>query len=658
MHPRFPSRTRFLLHSALSLVACIAMLADVPVLAADDHSEHAAETDGKTVEQIWTCSMHPQIRLPKPGKCPICGMDLVLADSDDQADQAGPRELILSPYARKLAEIETAPVERRFVSADVRMVGRIEYDETRVRYVTAWVGGRLDRLYVNYTGAPVKKGENTVSIYSPDLLTAQEELLQAIEGVKAVRNSDLPDMKSTADKTVDAARERLRLWGLSAEQVQEIENLGKPSDHITITSPITGIVVSKDALEGMYVNTGTRIYTIADLSVVWLVLEAYESDLKWLRYGQDVDLEADAYPGETFKGKIAFIDPVLADAKRTVKVRVNMPNSDGRLKPGMFGHGIVHVQLAEHGRVSNSGLAGKWISPRHPEIVKDAPGNCDVCGSPLVRAETLGYVTGDAVPPLVIPASAPLITGKRAVVYVEVPGKQSAYEGREVALGSRAGGFYLVEQGLREGELVVVNGAFKIDSSLQILAKPSMMNPEAGETAPGERRLRQSQPGPTGPPAHEGPSLATPDQFRTQLDAVFAAYFDAQQALSHDKFPESQQAIKKLVDALNGVDMRLLQGPAHEAWMKELANTRKSSGDLTAAAGIDAARAAFATLSETLMAVAHKFGTSGKQPIFRFHCPMAFDNRGADWLQNKKGTENPYFGSAMFTCGDQIEVIR
>jgi len=315
-------------------------------------------------------------------------------------------------------------------------------------------------------------------------------------------------MKSTADKTVDAARERLRLWGLTAEQVQEIEQRGKPADHMTITSPITGIVISKDALEGMYVNTGTRIYTIADLLVVWLVLDAYESDLRWLRYGQDVDLEADAYPGETFKGKIAFIGPVLADATRTVKVRVNVQNPEGRLKPGMFGHGVVHVQLAEHGRVANAGLAGKWISPQHPEIVKDAPGTCDVCGAPLVRAETLGYVTGDANPRLIVPASAPLITGKRAVVYVEVPGKEGAYEGRDVVLGPRAGGYYLVEQGLREGELVVVNGNFKIDSSLQILAKPSMMNPQGGETTPGEEHA------PTAPPAHEGPSVATPAEFR------------------------------------------------------------------------------------------------------------------------------------------------
>jgi len=653
MHPEFPHRTRFTaLHTAVALFACLAALADVPALAADDHSAHAAKTEAKPAEQIWTCSMHPQIRLPKPGKCPICGMDLVLAKSDDEADQAGPRELILSPYARKLAEIETARVERRFVSNEVRMIGRIKYDETRLGYVTAWVGGRLDRLYINYTGAPVKKGDSMVYIYSPDLLTAQEELLQSIEGAKAVRNSNLPDMRSTADKTVDAAREKLRLWGLTAEQVQEIERRGKTTDHMTITSPLTGIVISKDALEGMYVNTGTRIYTIADLSTVWLVLEAYESDLKWLRYGQDVGLEADAYPGETFTGKIAFIDPVLADATRTVKVRVNVPNPDGRLKPGMFGHGVVHVQLAEHGRVANPSLADKWISPQHPEIVKDAPGNCDVCGAPLVRAETLGYVTSDATPPLVIPAAAPLITGKRAVVYVEVAGKEGAYEGRDVVLGPRAGDYYLVEQGLRERELVVVNGNFKIDSSLQILAKPSMMNPGAGETAPGEEHT------PTAPPAREGPALATPDQFKAQLDGVFAAYFDVQQALSHDKFPESQQATRKLADSLTGVDMKLLQGAVHMAWMKELENIRKSSGQLTAAADIDAARAAFATLSETMMAVARRFGTSGKQPIIRFHCPMAFNNRGADWLQNNKETENPYFGSAMPKCGAPMEVIR
>jgi Cu(I)/Ag(I) efflux system membrane fusion protein len=237
----------------------------------------------------------------------------------------------------------------------------------------------------------------------------------------------------------------------------------------------------------MYVNTGTRIYTIADLSRVWVLLDAYETDLLWIRYGQEVEFGTEAYPGELFKGRISFIDPVLDAKTRTVKVRVNAENLAGKLKPEMFVRAVVRTRIAAGGKVMEPDLAGKWISPMHPEIVKDEPGTCDVCGMPLVKAESLGYVPGDAAmseAPLVIPDSAPLITGERAVVYVAVPEKEGVYEGREVVLGPRASNYYLVKHGLEEGEMVVVKGNFKIDSEIQIQAKPSMMSPEGGVPVP------------------------------------------------------------------------------------------------------------------------------------------------------------------------------
>jgi membrane fusion protein, copper/silver efflux system len=189
----------------------------------------------------------------------------------------------------------------------------------------------------------------------------------------------------------------------------------------------------------------------------------------------------DSLPGEEFHGRISFIGPVLDPGTRTVDVRVNVPNKERRLKPGMFVRAKVFSRVAKGGRVIDPELAGKWISPMHPEVVKDEPGACDVCGMPLVPAEELGYVAAvEDEPPLVIPESAPLITGKRAVVYVEVPGEKPAYEGREVVLGPKGQDHYLVIQGLEEGERVVTHGAFKIDSALQIVARPSMMSPEAG----------------------------------------------------------------------------------------------------------------------------------------------------------------------------------
>ncbi|MCX6348956.1 MAG: efflux RND transporter periplasmic adaptor subunit [Candidatus Aureabacteria bacterium] len=423
--------------------------------------------------EIWTCSMHPQIRQPKPGKCPICGMDLIPVAKDSGAGRPAdePRQVTLSPAARRLAEVEVAPVERRSVAIEIRLVGKVQFDETRLAYISPRVPGRIDRLYANFVGLPVKAGDHLADMYSPELVSAQRELLQALKS------------SGGGASLLDATRERLRLWGLTAEQIAEIERSGRVRDHVTFYSPIGGIVVEKEAREGLYVETGMRLFTVADLTRVWVQLDAYESDLAWLRYAQEVAFQAEAYPGETFKGTIAFIDPLLDPTTRTVKVRVNVPNADGRLKPEMFVRAVVRAVVAGDGQVVRSDLRGKWICPMHPEIVKDGPGACDVCGMPLARAEDLGYAAADeasVVPPLVIPAAAPLLTGKRAVVYVALPGREGVYEGREVVLGPRAGDYYLVREGLREGELVVTNGNFKIDSSLQIQGKPSMMAPEGG----------------------------------------------------------------------------------------------------------------------------------------------------------------------------------
>ncbi len=442
--------------------------------------EAAAPTEVKQAT-IWTCAMHPQIRLPEPGPCPICGMDLIpVTPGGDEME--GSRRLTMSETARKLAQIQVSPVERKFVTAEIRMVGKVDFDETRLGYITAWISGRIDRLFVDYTGIQVKKGEHMVSLYSPEVLATEEELLQAIQAVKELGKSEIGIMKSTAAATVEAARERLRLWGLSEEQIKKIENNTTPSDHITIYSPMSGIVIHKNAVEGMYVQTGTRIYTIADLSQVWVKLDAYESDMVWLRYGQDVEFTTVADPGEIYRGKISFIDPFLDEKTHTIKLRVDVDNPQGALKPGMFVRAVVKTEVAAGGKVMDPDLAGKWICPMHPSVVRDEAGDCPICGMPLVTTESLGYISSEKTEaPLVIPVTAALKTGKRAVVYVEVPGtEEPTFEGREVVLGPRAGDYYIVRSGLQEGELVVTNGNFKIDSAVQIEAKPSMMMPEGG----------------------------------------------------------------------------------------------------------------------------------------------------------------------------------
>ena len=622
---------------------------------ATDSMDHNHEISLEEKIQEWTCSMHPQIRQPKPGKCPLCGMDLIPVASESGKDEVGPNEIKLSEKAKKLAEVEVVPVKRKFVTTEIRMVGKVDYDETRMKYITARFPGRLDRLYVDYTGIPVKEGDHLVYIYSPDLVVGQSELLQALKILDEAKKGSSYLNKNDAEKSVDLSRKKLELWGLTKDQIKDIEARGETTNHMTIYSPMSGIVIHKNAVEGMYVDTGTRIYTIADLSKVWVMLDAYESDIALLRYGQKVEFQTEAYPGEIFKGQISFIEPVLNAETRTVKVRVNVDNSEGKIKPEMFVRAVVKVKLGAHNKVVAEELAGKWISPMHPEIIKNSPGTCDICGMPLVRTESLGYVSEDDLNPeipLVIPISAPLITGIRALVYVQSSGKEGVYEGREIVLGPKAGDYYIVEDGLSEGELVVVNGNFKIDSAVQILAKPSMMSPEGMAPTVHHHNMESMENMKDMKSTNE-----IPMDFKTQLDNLFTAYFTMQQFLSRDKYKETIDSAKEYKKNLDNVDMNLLGGDVHMTWMKELSNLKTSIETILTAKDISKAREGFATLSETMAVIAEKFGTSGKQSIIKFHCPMAFDNRGADWLQNKTGVENPFFGSAMFSCGDQTKVI-
>jgi membrane fusion protein, copper/silver efflux system len=612
-------------------------------------STSGGEQTASAKQQLWTCSMHPEIQLPKPGLCPKCHMDLIPLEIDDSEGMTSMRQLVVSENALKLMDVATVPVERKFVTATVRMVGKVDYDETRLAYITSWVPGRLDRLFVDYTGVPVKKGDHLVSLYSPELIGAQEELIQALQAVKNIQETELNIMRESTEAMVGAARAKLRLWGLTPAQITEIETTGKVADHLTIYAPAGGIVIHKNALEGMYVKEGSKIYTIADLSQVWVKLDAYESDLEWLRYGQKVEFTTVAYPGEIFTGTISFIDPVLTEKTRTVKIRVNVPNANGKLKPQMFVEAAVQAQVAGGGRIMDANLVDKWMCPMHPDVIKDTSGQCDICDMPLVRTESLGYVSDDpalAEKPLVIPVSAALVTGTRAIVYVaKRDGGKLMFEGREIVLGPRAGKHYLVRSGLQEGELVVVKGNFKIDSALQILAKPSMMMPQGGGGHDhGDAHVAKATP-------------TVNDAFRVQLAKVFEGYFSVQQALANDDLEAAKKAAQTTLTALKAVDMKLVTGDNHVLWMKNSAELVKILSLIAQDKDIKILRESFYQLSQQAIALTKHFGALESKPYYMLHCPMAFDNRGANWLQTNDQTLNPYFGEMMLRCGGVEEVI-
>jgi membrane fusion protein, copper/silver efflux system len=414
------------------------------------------------------------------------GGDEPMAQMDHSKHQMGGKHAMhavtLSPAAQALAEVQVAVVERKMVQGEVRLFGKVDYDETRVANITSWFPGRIEKMYLNYTGVTVNKGDHMVDIYSPTLIGAQEELLQSTQALESFSGQEQSKsfIHKNAKANAQASREKLLLWGISEERVQDLERTKKVDDIMTVNAPMSGVVIQKHISEGHYVKEGTHIFTIADVSVLWVKLDAYESDLAWLRYGLDVEFTTGAFPGKTFTGTISFIDPFLNEKTRTVAVRVNIKNEDGLLKPGMFLRGVVRLFVTAEGNVSSKGLAGKWIAPMHPHIVKDGPGTCDICGMALVMAEELGFAEEKEEAPLVIPHTAPLLTGKRAIVYVQMLEDTASYMARQVVLGARLGEYYIVVSGLEEGERVVVNGNFKIDSASQIQGKPSMMKPEGG----------------------------------------------------------------------------------------------------------------------------------------------------------------------------------
>lgn len=639
-------KTKLLIAAALALLVVAFVLGRMTGARSDPHDH--APTSGATATaaaEFWTCSMHPQIRQPGPGKCPICAMDLVPVFKNAQSGLAANR-IELSATAMQLAEVQTTPVVRRMPTVEVRMAGKIDYDETRLSYLTARFPGRLERLFVDYTGLRVNQGDHLVEIYSPELVAAQEELLQAIRTRRESTGSGNDLLRDRLDRTIEAARAKLLLWDLTPGQVDSIEARGEPSDRLTLYAPSGGIVVRKEAVEGQYVQTGASLYTIADLSHVWALFDAYESDLIWLHFGQEVEFTTEAYPGETFSGKIAFIDPVLDPRTRTVKVRVNVDNPDGRLKPEMFARAVVRSRVVADGKAMSPELAGKWISPMHPEIVRDAPGDCPVCGMDLVSAESLGYLPADVEEsqiPLVIPATAPLLTGKRAVVYVAVEDRSGVFEGRVVELGPRAGEHYIVKSGLQEGDRVVSNGAFRIDSAVQILAKPGMMNPVEAEE--GESK-------------DEPPAFDVPESVKLEIGELVEAYLPLATALAADDLATATNAVPGIVAAVEAIETDSLTDEARTFWTDERAHLLESLSGVAGSSEIAEARTAFEHVSHGLIDVVTALGFSGSDELYVQHCPMAFDNRGADWLQDKEAVANPYFGARMFNCGDVARVLN
>jgi Cu(I)/Ag(I) efflux system membrane fusion protein len=433
------------------------------------------------MQQTYTCSMHPQIRRDRPGNCPICEMPLILTEAVQTGSSSEPM-LQLSDHALAMASVETTPVTRQELSRELRAVGKIQYNESSLATVTARVDGYAERLFVNFTGVEIKAGDHLAEVYSPDLLVAQQELLIALQGGSGGQVGPL----------VETSKLKLQRWGLTEEQIQALVEKKTIADRVTLYSPIQGTVIEKSIVQNSAFKAGDALYRVANLDTVWVYLDIYEYDLAWVRYGQSVELTAEALPGRVFTGMVTFVQPVVNEETRTVRVPVHVENMDHALKPGMFVSAIVKSSLASDGTAAPTGVEGKFSCPMHPEVLRDEAGKCPICEMPLARipdrppavSASSEHAAHDgmaragatsAAGVLVVPITAVLDSGTRRIVYVEK--SRGLFESREVVVGPRSGEFFAVLEGVVEGERVVTRGGFLIDSQFQITGRPSLFYP-------------------------------------------------------------------------------------------------------------------------------------------------------------------------------------
>ena len=384
-----------------------------PASTASDAHDHGAATAAGT---IWTCSMDPQVRQSEPGKCPLCGMDLIPLTDDAGSDD--PYEIRMSATAMQLANIRTAVIGTGAATREIRLNGKVQADERLVFTQVSHLDGRVEQLNVNFTGEPVQKGQTIAGIYSPPLVTAQEELFAALK------------IKDLQPGLAIAAREKLKNWKLSDAQIDDIIAGGKPRERFPILADVSGVVLEKKVNLGDYLMRGMPLYQVVDLSRVWVLFDVYESDLTWVKNGSLITFEVPSLPGASFSGKVTFMDPVIDPATRVARARIEVANPGRQLKPEMFADGLVKTQLSRAGAT------------------------------------------------LLVPKSAVLWTGERSVVYIKQQNDQNiSFRMQEITLGPLAGDRYVVQSGLEPGTEIAVNGAFSIDAAAQLAGKYSMMSP-------------------------------------------------------------------------------------------------------------------------------------------------------------------------------------
>ncbi len=436
----------------------IPLINKIPIFADDHEHEYRPVFTEEGEIDYWTCAMHPSVRLKEPGQCPICGMETtpVLKTDNSQTepnsqtgmeekdstkngedmtdmqghdhstmgvrtkkDNGGEEKSVFSvtPERQQLIGIKTEPIMIRALDKNIRTVGMVEIDETRIDHINTKIKGWIDKVFVDYTWQYVNKGDPLFSIYSPELVSTQEEFLLALRSKDLLGSNQYSEIARGSSSLLEATRRRLKLWDVSENQIRELERTGKVKTSLIIYSPVSGNVVEKNAFENMFVEPNTTIYSIADHSLVWVQVDIYENEISLIKLGQKATMTLASFPGEVYEGEVTFIWPHIDPKTRTVKVRLEFPNPDLKLLPEMYANVNLVIPIGEK---------------------------------------------------LTIPESAILRTGKQDIVFVDRGAGNM--EIRKVELGQKAGGYYEVLRGLKKGEQVVSRANFLIDSESKIQA--------------------------------------------------------------------------------------------------------------------------------------------------------------------------------------------
>lgn len=581
----------------LAITLLVGLLLGALLFGGSSEEKDENKTDASSKAETWTCSMHPQIRQPEPGDCPICGMDLIPLEAGD--DDIDPDAISMSESAMIIAGVSSYKVGNTDGVKEISLNGKVEVNERTVYSQSSHIPGRIEKIQVSFVGEYVKKGQVVAYIYSPELASTQQELIEAYT------------VKDIQPELFESVKMKLKNWKVSDATINTIISSGKTQDRFPVYADVSGYIIKKNVELGDYLQKGQTLYDVADLSTVWVLFEIYESDMNWVKKGNKIDYTIASFPGEKFSGTITFIDPFINPMTRIAKARVEVANSGLKFKPEMFATGTLKTQIS-------------------------------------ANKSTLS-----------VPKSAVMWTGKRSIVYVKnETDKGITFKLREVTLGPLLGNDYIIENGLEIGEEIVANGTFNVDAAAQLAGKPSMMNIEGGKVNTGHNHgdSPMSMNGDKKVVLKED-KTAISAEAKKSLQPLYKDYFQFKDALTKDDFNSAKKALLEFEKSFNKINMSVFKGDAHKIWMSYQTELKKQTLHASHIKNIKELRMSLEPISNVMVAMTKAFNPLNETTYVQF-CPMVNNDKGAFWLSKENKVINPYFGASMLKCGEVKETIN